>query len=160
MMVSHPPRRRRGTACARHRSSPPFSQRPLLTLGACSDDSTESSSVESSSSPSASTASASPSTPSSEQPTKPKPSGTTINISIQGDTVEPNGSRVKVKRGEPVTLRIDADSPGELHVHSTPERGAGVRGGRQHQEADHRPPGIVDVEDHELEQVIVQLEVS
>ncbi len=132
----------------------------LLTLGACSDDSTESSSVESSSSPSASTASASPSTSSSEQPTKPKPSGTTINISIQGDTIEPNGSRVKVKRGEPVTLRIDADSPGELHVHSTPEQELEFGEGVSTKKLTIEQPGIVDVEDHELEQVIVQLEVS
>ena len=132
----------------------------LLTLGACSDDSTQSSSVESSSSPSASTPSASPSTSSSEQPTKPKPSGTTINISIQGDTVEPNGSRVKVKRGEPVTLRIDADSPGELHVHSTPEQELEFGEGVSTKKLTIDQPGIVDVEDHELEQVIVQLEVS
>jgi hypothetical protein len=132
----------------------------LLTLGACSDDSTASSSVESSSTPSASAPSASPSTSSSEEPTKPEPSGMTINISIQGDTVKPNGSRVKVTRGEPVTLRIDADSPGELHVHSTPEQELEFGEGVSTKKLTIDQPGIVDVEDHELEQVIVQLEVS
>ena len=132
----------------------------LLTLGACSDDSTASSSVESSSSPSASAPSTSPSTSSSEKPMKPERSGTTINISIQGDTVKPNGSRVKVKRGEPVTLRIDADGPGELHVHSTPEQEIAFEEGRSTKRLTIDQPGIVDVEDHGLEQVIVQLEVS
>jgi len=132
----------------------------LLTLGACSDDSTASSSVESSSTPSASAPSASRSASSSEEPTKPERSGTTINISIQGDTVKPNGSRVKVKRGEPVTLRIDADGPGELHVHSTPEQELEFREGVSTKKLTIDQPGIVDVEDHELEQVIVQLEVS
>jgi hypothetical protein len=131
----------------------------LLTLGACSD-STASSSVESSSTPSASAPSASPPTSSSEEPTKPEPSGMTINISIQGDTVKPNGSRVKVKRGEPVTLRIDADGPGELHVHSTPEQELEFGEGVSTKKLTIDKPGIVDVEDHELEQVIVQLEVS
>ena len=132
----------------------------LLTLGACSDDSTASSSVESSSTPSASAPSASRSASSSEEPTKPERSGTTINISIQGDTVKPNGSRVKVKRGEPVTLRIDADGPGELHVHSTPEQELEFGEGVSTKKLTIEQPGIVDVEDHELEQVIVQLEVS
>jgi hypothetical protein len=132
----------------------------LLTLGACSDDSTASSSVESSSTPSASAPSASRSASSSEEPTKPERSGTTINISIQGDTVKPNGSRVKVKRGEPVTLRIDADGPGELHVHSTPEQELEFGEGVSTKKLTIDQPGIVDVEDHELEQVIVQLEVS
>jgi hypothetical protein len=133
----------------------------LLTLGACSDDSTGSSSGESdTSSPSASAPSASTSASPSDEPTKPKPAGTTIRITIQGGTVKPNGSRVKVMRGEPVTLRIDADTPGELHVHSTPEQEIEFDEGQSTKELRIEQPGIVDVEDHELEQVIVQLEVS
>lgn len=135
----------------------------LLTLGACSDDSSESSSGESgSSSPSASASpstSASASASPSDKPT-PKPAGTTIEITIKDDTVQPNGSRVKVKRGEPVTLQIDADTPGELHVHSTPEQELEFDEGQSTKELKIDQPGIVDVEDHALEQVIVQLEVS
>ena len=132
----------------------------LLTLGACSDDSTGGSPAESdTSSPSASTPSGSPSASPSDEPTKPKPSGTTINISIKGDTVNPNGSRVKVKRGEPITLRIDADSPGELHVHSTPEQELSYKAGTTDLPLTIDQPGLVDVESHTLELVIVQLEV-
>lgn len=136
----------------------------LLTLGACSDDSTGSSAVESGTgSPSATTSSAAPSsTPSgtpSGQPTKSAPIGTTIKVTIRGDTVSPNGTRVKVKKGEPITLQIDADTPGEIHVHSTPEQEIEFDEGRSMKKLTITQPGIVDVEDHALEQVIVQLEV-
>ncbi len=56
------------------------------------------------------------------KPTKKKPSGTTINITFKGDTVDPNGVEKKVKAGKPITLHIVADKPGELHVHSSPEQ--------------------------------------
>ena len=136
----------------------------LLTLGACSDDSTGSSAVESGTgSPSATTSSAAPSsTPSgtpSGQPTKSAPIGTTIKVTIRGDTVSPNGTRVKVKKGEPITLQIDADTAGEIHVHSTPEQEIAFDEGRSMKKLTITQPGIVDVEDHALEQVIVQLEV-
>ena len=47
---------------------------------------------------------------------------TTIDITFEGDTVEPQGAKLEVVAGEPVKLRIDADQGGELHVHSSPEQ--------------------------------------
>ena len=135
----------------------------LLTLGACSDDSTGSSADESATgSPSASASSASPSASASptRRPTKSAPVGTTVTITIRNETVTPNGKRVEVDKGEPVTLQIDADTPGELHVHSTPEQEIAFDEGRSTKRLTIDQPGIVDVEDHALEQVIVQLEVS
>jgi hypothetical protein len=137
----------------------------LLTLGACSDDSPEPSAVESATgSPSEATSSAAPSDMPSEKPsgkpTKSAPIGTTIKVTIQGGKVTPNGSRVKVKVGEPVTLQIDADTEGEIHVHSTPEQEIEFDAGKSMKKLTINQPGIVDVEDHELEQVIVQLEAS
>ena len=130
----------------------------LLTLGACADDTAAGTPDESaSSSPSAESSSASPS--GSAKPT-PKPAGTTIDITLRDGTLDPNGSRVKVKKGEPVTLKIDADKAGELHVHSTPEQEIEFDAGRSTKRLTIDQPGIVDVEDHALEQVIVQLEVS
>ena len=68
----------------------------------------------------------------------------------------PAGDRVEAKAGEPITFEIDADAPGELHVHSTPEheiefepgtsthevvdRPAGHRRGRAARPRDHRRP--------------------
>lgn len=86
--------------------------------------------------------------------------GTTVDITIKNSKVTPNGERVKVKLGQAVTLHIDADTSGEIHVHSTPEQEIAFEKGTTTKKLTIDKPGIVDVEDHELEQVIVQLEVS
>ena len=86
--------------------------------------------------------------------------GTTIDITIKGGKVTPHGDRVKAKVGQPVTLNIDADTSGEIHVHSSPEQEIAFDKGTSTKKLTIDQPGIVDVEDHALEQVIVQLEVS
>jgi hypothetical protein len=134
-------------------------------LSACGDDgSSEGSSPSASPTASSSaspTASASPSAKASASrtpSTTPRPIGTSIDITIKGGKVSPNGDRVKVEVGERVTLHIEADSSGELHVHSTPEQEIEFDKGTSTKQLTITQPGIVDVEDHELEQVIVQLE--
>jgi hypothetical protein len=84
-----------------------------------------------------------------------------VDISIQGDTVSPNGERVDVPVGSPVSLAIRADDDGKIHVHSTPE-----------QEIDYHPgttqaylgrftvPGQVAVESHALGKTLVILVVQ
>ena len=89
-----------------------------------------------------------------------RPRGTTVDITIKNGKVTPNGDRVKATVGEPVTLHIDADRPGEIHVHSTPEQQIEFAKGTSTKKLTIDKPGIVDVEDHALDQVIVQLEVS
>ena len=86
--------------------------------------------------------------------------GTTVDITIKGGKVTPSGDRVKTKVGEPVTLHIDADVSGEIHVHSTPEQEITFEKGTSTKTVTIDQPWIVDVEDHALEQVIVQLQVS
>jgi hypothetical protein len=86
--------------------------------------------------------------------------GTTIDITIKGGKVTPHGDRVKAKVGQPVTLNIDADTSGEIHVHSSPEQEIAFDKGTSTKKLTIDQPGIVDVEDHALGQVIVQLEVS
>ncbi len=98
---------------------------------------------------------ASPST----KPTKKKPSGTTINITFKGDKVDPNGVEKKVKAGKPITLHIVADAPGELHVHSSPEQEIEYPKGTTDETLKIDQPGVVEVESHHLDTVIVQLEV-
>jgi ABC-type glycerol-3-phosphate transport system substrate-binding protein len=84
-----------------------------------------------------------------------------IAVTITGDSVTPNGERVDVAVGQDIELKVTADEPGEIHVHSSPEQqfeyNAGattvtIKGIDQ--------PGTVDVESHALDKVIVQLEVS
>ncbi len=86
--------------------------------------------------------------------------GVRIDVTIKGDTVSPNGERVEVSVGDPVVLRITADRSGELHVHSSPEQHIAYPKGTSVHTVTIGGPGIVDVEDHDLRKVIVQLEVS
>ena len=85
---------------------------------------------------------------------------TTIDITIRGGKVTPHGGRVKAEVGKPVTLHVDADKAGEIHVHSTPEQHIDFGQGVSDKRLTIDKPGIVDVEDHALDQVIVQLQVS
>ena len=83
-----------------------------------------------------------------------------IDVTFDGDSVTPNGERVEVAKGQPVTLQVTADAPGEIHVHSEPEQE--LEYGKGETTLKLTPidaPGTIDVESHSLEKVIVQLEV-
>lgn len=88
-----------------------------------------------------------------------KATGTTINITFKGDAVDPNGVEKKVKAGEPITLHIVADKPGELHIHSSPEQELEYPAGTTDKVITIDQPGVVEMESHNLDQLIVQLEV-
>ncbi|QIX25950.1 hypothetical protein ncot_04545 [Nocardioides sp. JQ2195] len=83
----------------------------------------------------------------------------TITITIKGDTVDPNGKRFDLGINQPVTLEIDADEPGELHVHSKPEQEIAYEAGESSHELTFDKPGIVAVESHTLEKTILEFEV-
>jgi uncharacterized protein YcfL len=139
-----------------------------LALTACggddetaSDDATTSAAPSETASEEASeTASESPTQSATPSPSKTAPQGTIINIDFTDDSVTPNGKRVKAKVGEPITLNINASSPGELHVHATPEQEIEFPAGASVKTLTIDQPGIVDVEIHQLDEVVVQLEVS
>lgn len=98
-----------------------------------------------------------------DEPSKaeaPEPEGTVVDITINGDNVEPSGARVEAELGEPVVLQITSDREGELHVHSTPEQEVAFGEGTTEAELTIEQPGVVEVEDHHSGLVIVQLEVS
>lgn len=84
----------------------------------------------------------------------------TIDITFEGGTVTPNGERVEVGAGEPVDLVVKADEAGFIHVHSEPEQLFEYAAGTTTLKLTIDQPGVVSVESHALEQVIVQLEVS
>jgi hypothetical protein len=107
----------------------------LLALSACG----------SSSSPS--------STPTTQTPTK-------IAIKITADSVDPNAAEVKVGLNQPVVLQITSTVAGELHVHSTPEQHVEFPVGYTEKTLTFDKPGVIDIEDHALEKLIVQVEVS
>jgi hypothetical protein len=123
-------------------------------LTGCGSDSTEADP-----STGASSASSAPS-PSTGSAPSTAPAGTTVEITVKDGKVTPNGERVKAGVGEPVVLKIDADQPGEIHVHASPEQELSYPAGTSTRTLTINKPGIVDVEDHHLETVIVQLQVS
>jgi hypothetical protein len=93
--------------------------------------------------------------PTSHPSTKPQ----VIQITIKGDTVSPNGKKVDVAINQPVTLDVTADKAGEIHVHSTPEQEIEYDAGESTHTITIDRPGVVEVESHALEKVIVQLQV-
>jgi len=86
----------------------------------------------------------------------------TIDVTFDGDSVEPNGERIAVEVGQEVDLVVTADEPGEIHVHSSPEQELEYEGGDTPTtfELSFDRPGIVEVESHSLDKQIVSLEVG
>ncbi len=78
---------------------------------------------------------------------------------FKGDTVKPAGREVKVKAGEPLKLHITADKAGEIHVHSSPEQELEYEAGTTDKTITLDQPGVVDVESHSLDKLILQLQV-
>jgi hypothetical protein len=132
---------------------------PVLVVAGCGNDSTADTG-DASGSPTTSSAPAAPSETASSRGSASSEPGTVIDVRVRGDKVTPNGERIKAKVGEPVTLRIDADRAGEMHVHSTPEQELEYGSGKTTLEVTIDKPGVVDIEDHVAEVVVVQLEVS
>lgn len=82
-----------------------------------------------------------------------------IDITQKDGTIEPSGDRVDVSAGQPIDLVVTSDGPGTLHVHSDPEQEFAYEAGTETFPIQIDRPGVVAVESHELDQVIVQLEV-
>ncbi|MFI1658479.1 hypothetical protein ACH4ZU_26800 [Streptomyces sp. NPDC020472] len=63
--------------------------------------------------------SAAPPAPASSAPPSPRPTGPgrTVTLTITGTTVQPPPSRIELKKGELLTLRVTGDRADTLHVH-------------------------------------------
>ena len=83
----------------------------------------------------------------------------TVRITLTQDEVSPLGERLKVKAGEPLEVEITADRAGSLHVHSNPEQELEFVDGTVTRELTIEQPGVVEVESHDPDVVILQLEV-
>lgn len=84
---------------------------------------------------------------------------TSVDVTIEGGTVEPNGKRIDVAKGEPLELVVTSDAPGTMHVHSTPEQEFPFETGTTTLEFTIDQPGVVDVELHDPATTVLQLEV-
>lgn len=84
----------------------------------------------------------------------------TIEITFTGNTVTPNGETVELAQGQDVEFVVKADAAGELHVHSTPEQTLSYSAGTTTIQVDlDEPPGVVEVEAHDLDKLVVKLEI-
>ncbi|MBE7323815.1 hypothetical protein IEQ44_04025 [Nocardioides sp. Y6] len=83
-----------------------------------------------------------------------------IQVSITDDEVTPMGERFEVGAGEPFTVEITSDREGALHVHSTPEQEWEFSADETTViDATIDQPGVVEVEMHDPDLVVLQLEV-
>jgi plastocyanin len=83
-----------------------------------------------------------------------------VDVTIKGGKVTPQGDRVEVKTGQPVTLRVQSDEADEIHVHSEPEHSYPVEAGDAKEFTfTLETPGQIAVESHHLGVTIVQLVV-
>jgi hypothetical protein len=81
-------------------------------------------------------------------------------IVIQGGSVTPSAKRVDIGTAERLSLTVTSDRAGELHVHSSPEQELAFDRGSTVLDLVFDTPGIIEVEDHESETVILRVYVS
>jgi hypothetical protein len=82
-----------------------------------------------------------------------------VTLTREGDSFTPNGERVELGVDQTLVLRIEADEAGELHVHSTPEQDISYEAGTSEHEITIDRPGVVEVESHDPDVIVLQLEV-
>ena len=85
--------------------------------------------------------------------------GAAVTVTREGDSFTPNGERVELGVDQTLVLTIEADEAGELHVHSTPEQEIAYDAGTSDHEIVIDRPGVVEVESHDPDVVLLQLEV-
>jgi plastocyanin len=83
-----------------------------------------------------------------------------IKVRFSDGKVTPNGDRVDVEVGQPVEFVVAADEAGEIHIHSEPEQALEYDEGEKTFKVEFDKPGVIVVESHNLDEVIVQLEVK
>jgi hypothetical protein len=101
----------------------------------------------------------SPSDSSSESPSSSTDDVVAVTVTREGDSFSPNGERVELGIDQTLVLTIEADEAGELHVHSTPEQEIAYDAGTSEHEIVIDRPGVVEVESHEPDVILLQLEV-
>ncbi len=83
-----------------------------------------------------------------------------IKVRFADGKVTPSGERVDVEVCQEVEFIVAADEEGEIHIHSDPEQELAYDDGEKTFTVKFDKPGVIEVESHDLEQTIVQLEVS
>ena len=145
------------TSSARLVAAPTLALVLALGLAGCGDDSPSTPAVSSTPTAPASTPSASES---SAPASPPAPVGPSLELVVDGDSVEPVGRKIEAAVGDTLVIRVTSDRAGELHVHSSPEQELGFEPGTTELEVDLTQPGQVDVEEHESDTLIARVLVQ
>ncbi len=82
-----------------------------------------------------------------------------VTITREDGQFTPNGERVELGVGQSLVVTVTADEAGELHVHSTPEQEIAYESGTSEHEITIDRPGVVEVESHDPDSIVLQLEV-
>ncbi len=82
-----------------------------------------------------------------------------LDVVIKGKSITPTNKRIEVSKGKPLTITINSDRSGELHVHSSPEEEIPFDKGTTTKKITFSTPGVVEVEEHVSDTLIAQLEV-
>jgi hypothetical protein len=94
------------------------------------------------------------------QPTPEPEQDPVLRVTISGDDVGPNAETIEVPAGEPLTIWISSDRPGQLHVHSKPEQFVDFAEGASTHELVVETPGTVEIEEHDTSAVVAQVRVT
>jgi type IV pilus biogenesis protein CpaD/CtpE len=108
--------------------------------------------------PAPSPVASSPAAPSTSS--SPATDAVSIDISISNGRVNPNGSKIDVKRGQTVVLNVTSDQDDEIHVHTSDGYELEVKAGKPVRgQFVVTEPGRFEIESHHLEKIIVILNV-
>lgn len=90
---------------------------------------------------------------------KPTVKGTRIDVHVTTNGVHPTGKQITAHTGAPVTFVVHGVAAGELHVHSSPEQRVVYPRGLSTAILRFDRPGVVDVESHQFDELVVRLEI-
>lgn len=127
---------------------------PSVTGG---DSSSDAASVDPTTSPSEPAKTATPS-PSPTATKEPEPATPTLEVTIRGDRVTPNAQEISLERGQALAIVVISDRAGELHAHTKPDQYVEFDRGRTEATLKTDVPGVFEIEDHETEAVVAQVE--
>lgn len=100
-----------------------------------------------------------PSRPASSAPA-PSPTGLVVDVTVQGSQVSPQAEVIEADIDSPITLQIQSDRAGEMHVHASPEQLIDFGPGSTTAEIVIENPGAIDVEEHETGTLVLKLLVQ
>jgi hypothetical protein len=93
-------------------------------------------------------------------PSKEAAAGPTLDLTVQGNDIEPSNQQIKAKPGDTLVVKITSDRAGVLHVHSSPEQELDFKPGNSQVKVPLEQPGQVDIEEHVSDTLVARVLVK